>query len=221
MKYDNKPWYLFSKLVAGMGLQIDISGVLISYQDRIQIVVIMTWNRQVVTFSKSHVSNLTLKLPTKPPTCEGIGVLYPKFRLDFQDIGHSWWLACFRRCYGTVASFQALSSKRLGGGGESLVTSIGKFVDFQHLALVVLIRMQNETMCTRDICPLNKTLQLKNEFISTDYTSKVGENCFWMCRRDTSPKSLRLKFTVVGLWDRLAEHTSQLWVYVYKVHHRT
>ena len=37
------------------------------------------------------------------------------------------------------------------GGGESLVTSAGKVVDFRRLALAVPIRLQNETMCTRDI----------------------------------------------------------------------
>ena len=37
------------------------------------------------------------------------------------------------------------------GGGESLVTSSGRVVDFQRLALVVPIRLQNETTCTHDI----------------------------------------------------------------------
>ena len=37
------------------------------------------------------------------------------------------------------------------GGGESLVTSVGKVVDFRRLALAVPIRLQNETMCTCDI----------------------------------------------------------------------
>ena len=37
------------------------------------------------------------------------------------------------------------------GGGESLVTSAGKVVDFRRLALAVPIRLQNETTCTRDI----------------------------------------------------------------------
>ena len=38
-----------------------------------------------------------------------------------------------------------------GEGGESLVTSAGKVVDFRRLALAVPIRLQNETTCTRDI----------------------------------------------------------------------
>ena len=37
------------------------------------------------------------------------------------------------------------------GGGESLVTSTRKVVDFCHLALAVPIRLQNETTVTRDI----------------------------------------------------------------------
>ena len=41
-----------------------------------------------------------------------------------------------------------------------------------------------------------------------------------MCGR-ASPESQRSKFTVVGLWDRVAHHTSQLQVYMYKVCHRT
>ena len=36
-------------------------------------------------------------------------------------------------------------------GGESLVTSAGKAVDFHRLALVVPIRLQNKTACAREI----------------------------------------------------------------------
>ena len=42
-----------------------------------------------------------------------------------------------------------------------------------------------------------------------------------MSRRGTSPKSPTSKFTVVGLRDQLSHHTSQLWVYMYKVRHGT
>ena len=38
-----------------------------------------------------------------------------------------------------------------GGGGESLVTSVGKVIDLHCLALAVPIRLQNKTMCLRDI----------------------------------------------------------------------
>ena len=51
---------------------------------------------------------------------------------------------------GGVALFPGSLLKN-GGRGESLVTSGGKVVDFRHLGLAVPIRLQNETMCTRDI----------------------------------------------------------------------
>ena len=44
-----------------------------------------------------------------------------------------------------------LSPQKRGELGESLVTSVGKVVDFRRLALAVPIRLQNETTCTRDI----------------------------------------------------------------------
>ena len=108
---------------------------------------------------------------------------------------------------------QALSSKT-GGWRESLVTSVGKVVDFWHLALAVPIRLQNKTTCTRDILSTQqKIVNLK--LISTDCTSKVDENSFQMCGRGASPESSRSKFTVAGLQDRLAHHTLQLRVYMY------
>ena len=42
-----------------------------------------------------------------------------------------------------------------------------------------------------------------------------------MCSRGASPETPRSKFAVVGLQDRLAHHTLQLRVYVYKVCHGT
>ena len=47
------------------------------------------------------------------------------------------------------------------------------------------------------------------------------KNSFWTCRKDASLESLRSKFTVVGLWDRLAHRTSQLRVCMYSVRHGT
>ena len=44
---------------------------------------------------------------------------------------------------------QNFSSKM--GGRKSLVTLVGKVIDFHCLALAVPITLQNETMCTRDI----------------------------------------------------------------------
>ena len=58
----------------------------------------------------------------------------------------------------SLALFQALFSKAMregggggGGEGESLVTSIGKVVDFRHLILVVPIILQSEITFTCDI----------------------------------------------------------------------
>ena len=79
--------------------------------------------------------------------------------------------------------------------GESLVTSAGKAVDFQHLALAVPIRLQNETTCTRDI----SSTQQKIINSKLNYTSKVDEKQFSGVQRDPTPKSPRSKFTVVGL----------------------
>ena len=70
-------------------------------------------------------------------------------------------------------------------------------------------------------CPLSKNCQLKNELVSVENTSKVGEKQFRMCGRGASPESPRSKFAVVGLRDRLAHHTSQLRVYMCKVRHGT
>ena len=59
-------------------------------------------------------------------------------------------------------------------------------------------------------CQLSKILSGRDELTSADYTSKVDEKQLWMCGRSASPQCPRLKFTVVGLLDRLAHHTSQL-----------
>ena len=87
---------------------------------------------------------------------------------------------------------------------------------FRRLALAVLIRLQNETTCTRDI--LSTQQKIVNS-ISADYNSKVGEKQFSGVRKRR--KSRESKFTVVDLRDRLAHHTSQLRVYKYKVCHGT
>ena len=52
---------------------------------------------------------------------------------------------------GGGASLVPRLSPQKWGGGESLVTSAVKVVDFRRLAVAVPIRLQNETMCTRDI----------------------------------------------------------------------
>ena len=101
-----------------------------------------------------------------------------------------------------------LSSKT--GGGESLVT---------FLPLAVPIRLQYETTCTHNNLSTQQNLLTgKWTYISADYTSKVGEKQF-LCGRDASPESLRSKFTLVGLRDRLAHRTSQLRVYMCNVRH--
>ena len=60
-------------------------------------------------------------------------------------------------------------------GRESWVTSVGKAVDFRHLALAVPIKLQNETMCTRHSVYSAKNCQFKNELVRIDYPLKVGE----------------------------------------------
>ena len=99
---------------------------------------------------------------------------------------------------------------------------MGKVVDFRCLALGVSSRLQNETMSTHDILSIqHKIVKLENELASVDYTLKVGEKQFRVCRRRASPECPRSKFTVVGLWDRLARRILQLQVYMYKVRHGT
>ena len=89
------------------------------------------------------------------------------------------------------ASLSSLSSKK---GGESLVASAGKVVDFQRLALVVPIRLQNKSMCTR---PLSKKLSTRkcqmNELISVDYTSKGGEKQFLDVRKGRKSRESKNK----------------------------
>ena len=45
--------------------------------------------------------------------------------------------------------------------GSLLVISTGEVVDVRHLFLVVPIRLQNETICIGDSCPLSKKLTRK------------------------------------------------------------
>ena len=82
-------------------------------------------------------------------------------------------------------------------GGESLVTFCVKVVDFQHLALVVPIRLQSETTCTCD-------------FVSTQQKefTKVGEMLFSDVQKRHKSKGSKIKFTVVD------HHTLQLWVHL-------
>ena len=110
-------------------------------------------------------------------------------------------------------------SPQKNGREESLVTSVGKVVDFWRLALVVPIRH----VYTWHSVHSAKNYQLENEPISVDYTSKVGQKQFSNVRmgRGTSLESPKSKFAVVGLWDRLTHHTLQLRVYMYKVRRRT
>ena len=62
----------------------------------------------------------------------------------------------------------------------------------------LLIRLRNRIMCTHDNLSI-LSRNLKNQLVSTDYTSKGGEKQFYMCRRGERPKSLRTKSTVVDL----------------------
>ena len=48
--------------------------------------------------------------------------------------------------------------KKRRGGEESLVTSMGKVVNFLHLALAVPIRLWNEPTCKRDILSTQQKL---------------------------------------------------------------
>ena len=90
--------------------------------------------------------------------------------------------------------------------GRSLVTSVGKVVDFRCLVLAVPIRLQNRTTCTRDICPLSKNCQLENELISADYTSKVSEKQFSGVWKEHKSRESKNKVHC-GLQDRLTHHT--------------
>ena len=78
-------------------------------------------------------------------------------------------------------------------GGESLVTFCVKVVDFQHLTLVLPIRLQSETTCTCD-------------FVSTQQKefTKVGEMLFSDVQKRHKSKGSKIKFTVVN------HHTLQL-----------
>ena len=83
--------------------------------------------------------------------------------------------------------------------GESLVTLVGKVIDFQYLDLAIPIRLQNETKFTHDnLSSQQKPVKSQRR---TDHTSKVCDKQFFdvQCGKGAGPKSPRLKFTVVGL----------------------
>ena len=75
-------------------------------------------------------------------------------------------------------------------GGENLLTSAGKVVDFRCLALAVPIRLQNEITWTRDI--LSTQQRIANS-ISTDYNSKVGEKQFSGVRKGRKSRESKIK----------------------------
>ena len=106
-----------------------------------------------------------------------------------------------------------LSPQKWDGGGESLVTSVGKVVD----STTLLWRYQSDCNCRTKLC-LHMTFcpLTKNELISVDSTSKVGEKQFSDVR-----KWRKSKFAVVGLQDRFTHLILQVRVYMYEVHHRT
>ena len=70
-------------------------------------------------------------------------------------------------------------------------------------------------------CLLSKILSTQNELVSVDYTLKVGEKQFSDVRKRRKSREFKIKVYCCWLWDRLAHHTLQLRVYMYKVHHET
>ena len=64
----------------------------------------------------------------------------------------------FLLCGLLLCSLTPRLSPQKRGGGESLVTSMGKIVDFQCLGLAVPIQLQNETMCTHDILSIHQKI---------------------------------------------------------------
>ena len=84
-------------------------------------------------------------------------------------------------------------SPRKTGGGESLVTSTVKAVDFRRLGLAVPIRLQNEITCSRNlfqrhcqcalhalnkhthVCGVLYKLTTQDERANADYTPTVGK----------------------------------------------
>ena len=103
-----------------------------------------------------------------------------------------------------------------------MVASGRKVVDFRCLGLAVPIRLQKETTCTRDILSTQqKNCQLRNEFVSVDYTSRVGEKQFSNVRKSRKFRDSNIKACCSWLRNRLVHHTLQLRVYMYKVCHRT
>ena len=90
-----------------------------------------------------------------------------------RDLGLLW--------QGDTASLVPRLSPQKTGGGESLVTSAGKVVDLQRLALAVQITNQiaeRNHVYTWHFVNSAKYCQLKNELISADCISKVDEKQF-------------------------------------------
>ena len=85
------------------------------------------------------------------------------FKMETADLAQPlhippWWQRKFVVSWGRMFSslVPRLSSKM--GGGESLVTSVGKGVNFQCLALAVPIRLQTEATCTRDTLSIQQNI---------------------------------------------------------------
>ena len=113
-----------------------------------------------------------------------------------------------------LASFPGSLLKN--GGKREPGDTHSKSCDFWCLALVVPIRWQNETTCTRHSVHSAKNFQLKNELITQTTPQTLVKKQFSNVQKDTSPERLRSKVTVVGLQNWLAHHTSQLRVYMKK-----
>ena len=62
--------------------------------------------------------------------------------------------------------------------GSLLVISTGEVVDFRHLALVVPIRLQNETICIGDSCPLSKKCDSKMNLYAQTTLRRLVKNSF-------------------------------------------
>ena len=61
------------------------------------------------------------------------------------------------------------------------------------MALAAPIRLQNETTCTRDILSTQQKLSIRNELVSADYTSKVGEKQFLDVRKGRKSRESKIE----------------------------
>ena len=69
------------------------------------------------------------------------------------------------------------------GGGESLITFMRSCELLAPGSGGIPIRLQNDITCVRD---KKKSSKLKNELVSTDYTSKAVFGCVEWCRPNES-----------------------------------